>query len=588
LTRRVLRAIAIAIALGGAIDPAVTSTRRTRPEIAILTASRQDDGLARRTADVLSAAFTVVRGPYTAAAAVVAVGSTVPPAVDAFPEGVTAFAVLPVADRPVAIVESVQAPARAPLDARAPIAAAVRARGAAGRAIAISLHSQGAVIDRLSQPVTANDQRFDVALSLIPTAAGALPARVTAEIDGATGAGAAAVDLLVNVADTRWAVLFFDRRPSWMSTFVRRAVEQDSRFVATSRVVTSRGASVETGRAPGSLGTAATLSLFDAIVIGAPHELTSADVDGLESYLRRRGGSVVLLCDERSAGPFDRLTAVSRWATASAAQPAAIDADGARVYAADLAWPAQLPPGARAIAEGPVSASGTTAPRPIVWRTPVGAGRVIVSGALDAWRHRTHDGASFDRFWQTVAANAAAASPPPIAVTVHPAAASPGTMLDVEITLRDVALADLTPGVPIGATVTAAIERDGSRAPIVLWPDHEPGRFRGDARTPSTPGQYRVVAAGGGARAEAPVAVVDDAAAPTPDESALLTAWTKTRRGAAISAAQLAELPAALERSLAPEPRLDIWYPMRSAWWLAPFALALGAEWWWRRRHGLR
>jgi hypothetical protein len=27
---------------------------------------------------------------------------------------------------------------------------------------------------------------------------------------------------------------------------------------------------------------------------------------------------------------------------------------------------------------------------------------------------------------------------------------------------------------------------------------------------------------------------------------------------------------------------------MRSVWWLAPFALALGGEWWSRRRHGLR
>ena len=499
-----------------------------------------------------------------------------------------AFAVLPVPGRPVAHIESVQAPSRALLDARAPITASVRARAAAGRSIAITLRSQGAVFDRISHPVTTDDERFDVALSLVPTVAGALPAQLTAEVEGASDAGSAAVDLIVNVADTRWAVLFFDRRPSWMSTFVRRAVEQDSRFVATSRVVTSRGVSVETGRAPESLGTADTVSLFDAIVVGAPHELTPADVDGLESYLRRRGGAVVLLCDERATGPFERLLAVSRWATASAVQPSAIDADGARVHAADFAWPAQLPAGARAIAESSVAASGTTAPRPIVWRTPVGAGRVIVSGALDAWRHRTHEGSSFDRFWQTVVAGAAEASAPPIAVTVHPTAASPRTVLNVEVTLRDVALAELSSGVPIGATVSAAIERDGSRTPIALWPDHEPGRFRGDARVPTTPGQYRVVVTAGGARAETPVGVLDDAAAPTPDESALLTAWTKTRRGTAISAAQLAALPAALERSLAPAPRLETWYPMRSVWWLAPFALALGAEWWSRRRHGLR
>jgi hypothetical protein len=29
-------------------------------------------------------------------------------------------------------------------------------------------------------------------------------------------------------------------------------------------------------------------------------------------------------------------------------------------------------------------------------------------------------------------------------------------------------------------------------------------------------------------------------------------------------------------------------YPMRSPWWIAPFALCLGVEWWDRRRQGLR
>ena len=28
-------------------------------------------------------------------------------------------------------------------------------------------------------------------------------------------------------------------------------------------------------------------------------------------------------------------------------------------------------------------------------------------------------------------------------------------------------------------------------------------------------------------------------------------------------------------------------FPMRSAWWLPPFALALAGEWWLRRRRGL-
>jgi hypothetical protein len=34
-------------------------------------------------------------------------------------------------------------------------------------------------------------------------------------------------------------------------------------------------------------------------------------------------------------------------------------------------------------------------------------------------------------------------------------------------------------------------------------------------------------------------------------------------------------------------PRAETWHPMRSAWWIIPFALALSGEWWLRRRRGL-
>ena len=54
------------------------------------------------------------------------------------------------------------------------------------------------------------------------------------------GKDSATTDIVVDVRQTRIPILFFDPRPSWMSTFVRRAIERDPRFVLTSRVVTSR------------------------------------------------------------------------------------------------------------------------------------------------------------------------------------------------------------------------------------------------------------------------------------------------------------------------------------------------------------
>src|SRR6185503_11402090 len=112
---------------------------------------------------------------------------------------------------------------------------------------------------------------------------------------------------------TRFSVLFFDPRPSWMSTFVRRTIERDPRFVLTSRVVTSRNVSTDAGRPPARLDDIIALASFDAIVIGAPDALTAADVTGLEAYLRRRGGGVVFLFDQRAPGAYERLTNAGGW-----------------------------------------------------------------------------------------------------------------------------------------------------------------------------------------------------------------------------------------------------------------------------------
>src|SRR6185503_15219195 len=141
------------------------------------------------------------------------------------------------------------------------------------------------------------------------------PLRVTAALAGTTSVANA--DVSVDVRDKRWTVLFFDPRPSWMSTFVRRAVERDARFVVTSRVVTSRNVSADAGQPPGRLDDLAALELFDAVVVGAPETLTERDVAGLDAFLRRRAGGVVLLFDRRFPGPYERLTDAGDWRTDS-------------------------------------------------------------------------------------------------------------------------------------------------------------------------------------------------------------------------------------------------------------------------------
>jgi hypothetical protein len=82
--------------------------------------------------------------------------------------------------------------------------------------------------------------------------------------------------------------------------------------------------------------------------------------------------------------------------------------------------------------------------------------------------------------------------------------------------------------------------------------------------------------------------LVSDASS-VPDASGprLLDALVASRGGVTVEAARAAELGGAMLASLALPVRLERWYPMRSPWWIIPFALALGYEWWMRRRRGL-
>jgi hypothetical protein len=55
-----------------------------------------------------------------------------------------------------------------------------------------------------------------------------------------------------------------------------------------------------------------------------------------------------------------------------------------------------------------------------------------------------------------------------------------------------------------------------------------------------------------------------------------------------IPESRIDELISRLVEQLAPPSQPREIHPMRSPWWIVPFAGALGAEWWRRRRSGLR
>ena len=132
----------------------------------------------------------------------------------------------------------------------------------------------------------------------------------------------------------------------------------------------------------------------------------------------------------------------------------------------------------------------------------MGAGQLIVSGALDAWRYRDRSDSAFDRFWQ----------------------------------------------------MTIAAAADGAA-------------------------QLRQ----GAAPAQAP-----DSTTRPRDDRPLLAAWAAAHGGQVVAESELAGLAPAIVRAVAPSRETRVIHPMRSALWLIPFALAVGAEWFLRRRNALR
>jgi hypothetical protein len=248
-------------------------------------------------------------------------------------------------------------------------------------------------------------------MSFAPTAVGTVPLHVTARIEGTRDSATA--DIVTDVRQTRWAVLFYDPQPSWMSTFVRRAIERDPRFAVTSRVVTSRNISTDVGSPPSRLDDLSSTSRFDAIVVGAPDVLSDAEIAGLEDYARKRGGNVVLLCDGGFLPKVSRLTQTFQWMSPQrprAPLPIVSHTSGAMgvdtvLLATELAWPTPLPRTAEVIARTE-SADDSLTNRPMLWRVPLGAGRVVVSSALDAWRYRDRPQTGFDKLGQTLLADA--------------------------------------------------------------------------------------------------------------------------------------------------------------------------------------
>ena len=485
-----------------------------------------------------------VSGPARSAACP-STGGCVIASSGAAPERVTAGAAVIGAIRATApasrIIERVDAPSRVH-----PAAAAVlhvRTRRPAKR---IEVHDGEALVG-FAEP--GGQTETDV--TWVPLAAGARALRVTADGDE--------TDIGVVVDATAVPLLYYEPETTWLGTFVRRALQEDERFAVrgVTRVAPAVTVSAE---GPATL-TLASLEGVGVVFLAAPDALTLQDVDLLERFVTQRGGSLVVIPDRQPAGPVLRLLPGIGESRRSA-QPGTIG----WLRAAELV----------AFEEGPdVTALERTEGGAIVVVKDLGRGRVIVSGALDAWRHRDAKG-DFAAFWQSLARDAAAAAGESLRITTPRPLVRPGDDVPVEVEWQTMA------AVPTDLTAQGSFECGSERGVLRLWPSHRPGTFAGMFR-PREVGPCRLSVSVAGVSAGIPLLVAADVRhGDEPGDR--LEGAIAAHGGVVVSAGHEDDLLPRIRQALTPRDEPQTTRPMRSPLWMLPLFACLGGEWWLRRR----
>lgn len=567
-----LRGAAVAIALAGLLDPTLTTRRFARAEVQLLaTSPARDSALVASVVRRLGRDFRAVVGNADAADATILIGDR-PPAQPEALRGPLVAVVPPRASAWLAM-ERVTVPSAAMEHERVVVTALLHAVGLKGQRLEVTLHDGPRLVARTVVTPSSSDERLTASLPLVATSVGVVPLRVNAR--GAGLAGDAA-DAMIEVRSGQYDVLAFDLRPSWQATFVRRALDADGRLAVASRMVTSRGLSSARGTAPADLTDPALLGRYRVVLVGSPGQLGAAEVTALERFMRGRGGRVVLLLDQLPTGPVTRLLGGGAWRHDSSGRVADVVADSSlgRLRGASLVVPGRLPGGASVMA-----AAGPG--RPVIWSLPVGEGEVVVVGLLDAWQRRGAGESDFGRFWPTLVAALAAAVPPPIELSLERNVLAPGDSTEVRVTLSD-----LAGGEPGGATVEASlVDSAGRRSIVRLWPGLAAGSLQGRVR-PGRAGLARVEVRRGDDSASIPIFVDSSATAARPGGDDLLAAWVAGAGGVRVAGDNLARLPDVVHGLIGTPPVPEPWHPMRSPWWILPFACLLATEWWLRRRAG--
>ncbi len=593
--RQVLRVLGVLCVAAAVVDPGCTVNRRPRLEVVVV--GNLPDAIGTRMigrvaagapwADVVDASRPVAAADTAPTpAARIVIGDAVPVlrAVRARPAALTVRA-----DDPALGLAWVGAPARVVAGLQAAVAVHVDGVPPGSGRVRISLRDESSNLERGHLDVdaaAATNGRLQADVPWLATRVGPSRLLVEAAYAAASGDGrslpsegvapgvvrpATPVTVPVDVLPPELAVAVLEARPAWGARFARLAVADIDRLRLTTEVRTSPGVVVRTASSSADRPTPAS----DPAVwlVGGVEALTPADVTRLERAARDSGRAVVLLLDgEPGSGPWRRLWPGPTGRMRSAARPIWGHLAGHRWKLREWLEPI-LSTGVVPLA---YLDSGSV---PFIAGRALGAGRVVLVGALDAWRWRADADVEFEAGWRAIIQRLAADVPPPVEV-ISWATGPLARTLHVEVRLRpDVASR-------AGMVVRAITDATGEQPlPLVRLAE---GRWRGAMRIPRVSSPRVDVDVRDGTEVVGQVRTVVDAAPPAAPGS-----WEDVVRhqaGLGALAADASSLPRTLEalRGRLALRAVGPWHPTRTVWFAALALTLLGAEWMLRRLHGER
>lgn len=429
----------------------------------------------------------------------------------------------------------------------------------------------GLVQARVDVPIPDAAPRSATLVSIpwLATRPGQQTLRVRATYEGRTLVRPAPPgDVVVDVRPADVVVEVLEARPTWATRFARLALTDVAGIRLRSEVRVAPGLAVRTT----PMDSPARDEDADAAVlmVGGLEALTSADVTRLERAVRDRGRAVVLLMDEMpGGGPWRRLWPGGVGAVRTASTPVT-----GRV--AGHVWRTREWVSAP-VSTGVVPLAYLDSNTPIVLGRALGAGRVVLVTALDAWRWRAEPEGAFAAGWRALVQRLGVDVPPPVAATAWVAGTGRDRRLQVEAVVRPDLIAAPS------AVIDAEVGPPGR--PVALW-EVETGRWRGAVRVQDTAAATVQVALRSGGQVVAQDRVVVDVSAPRLVGSWEDVARHQARHGALTTDGRdstLARLRAALESSAS-----DRWYVTRTWWWAGLLVTGLGVEWLLRRLRGAR